>query len=61
MGRTPSGQQFRCLMLRVISRPPRFGDDVTTFAHQVLVYRREIVLSEAACHSRPFGCRHFLA
>lgn len=61
LGRFPSGQQCRCLMLHVIGRQLSFGDDVTTFAYEVLIDRQVIVLSGGACHSRPFGCRHFPA
>lgn len=63
LGRIRSGQQFRCLMLHVISRQPSFGDNVTTFAHQVFIDGQVIVFSGSACHShsRPFGCRRFPA
>lgn len=61
LGRIPSGQQHRCLMLHVIGRQPSFGDDVTTFAYQVLIDRQVIVFSGGACHSPPFSRRHFPA
>jgi hypothetical protein len=41
----PSGQQFRCLVLRVFRGALSFGDDVTTLAYQVLIDRQVIVVS----------------
>ncbi|MER6549684.1 hypothetical protein [Streptomyces sp. NPDC001250] len=43
--RIPSGQQFRCLVLRVFRGELSFHDDVTAFANQVLIDRQAIVSS----------------
>ncbi|MET7498621.1 hypothetical protein ABZV61_40335 [Streptomyces sp900116325] len=61
LGRILSSQQCRCLMLHVIGRQLNFGDDVTTFAYEMLIDRQVIVFSGGACQSRPFSCRHFPA
>ncbi|MQY37946.1 hypothetical protein SRB17_59540 [Streptomyces sp. RB17] len=51
--RTPSGQQFRCLMLRVFRGELGFGDDVTAFAYQVLIDRKVIFFRRVVCHGWP--------
>ncbi|WP_265565711.1 hypothetical protein [Streptomyces hygroscopicus] len=51
--RIPSGQQFRCLVLRVFRGTLSFRDDVTPLAYQVLIDRQAIVSSGAVCHGRP--------
>lgn len=51
--RVPSGQQARCLVLRVCCGALSFGYDVTPLAYQVLIDRQAIVSMETVCHSRP--------
>ncbi|MEU0967342.1 hypothetical protein ABZ357_18605 [Streptomyces sp. NPDC005917] len=41
--RIPSGQQHRCLVLRVFRGELSFGYDVTPLANQVLIDRQAIV------------------
>ncbi len=50
--RVPSGQQLRCLVVRVFRGALCFGDDVTPFAYQVLIDRQMIVSSGAVFHGR---------
>lgn len=45
--RVPSGQQLRCLVVRVFRGALSFGDDVTPIAYQVLIDRRVIVAAWA--------------
>ncbi|WP_159045023.1 hypothetical protein [Streptomyces sp. NRRL F-5122] len=45
--RVPSGQQLRCLVVRVFRGALSFGDDVTPIAYQVLIDRRVIVAARA--------------